>query len=248
MSTSRLSSGQIRGVDHGRGNQLVLRGVVITSTNTGTRNEKGGKDVLMRCSALEERSPFSCTCITCPRAPSLVLEARERYVGNRRSNTVGEVPAEGTLSSHTRCTCTQTPLLMLEARQRCADSRRFLSSVRATHSRLVWRSVSSTYPNSTAFAARTEETFFFLQVVSTHVHEDACAMRPQAALDCQCLPGWVLDRKPSCLMSSRLVSSRLVPSRLVPSCLCKVYEAASTTPMYFLAGIHKSMKCIKSMK
>jgi len=173
----------------------------------------------MRCSALEERSPFSCTCITCPRAPSLVLEARERYVGNRRSNTVGEVPAEGTLSSHTRCTCTQTPLLVLEARQRCADSRRFLSSVRATHSRLVWRSVSSTYPNSTAFAARTEETFFFLQVVSTHVHEDACAMRPQAALDCQSVYQggcWIGNRAVLCrAVSCRAVSCRAVSCRAV---------------------------------
>ena len=39
----RLSSDQVCGADHGR-EKLVPRGVVITSTNTGTRSENGISD------------------------------------------------------------------------------------------------------------------------------------------------------------------------------------------------------------
>ena len=44
----RYSSGKICGVDHGRG-KLVSRGVVITSTNTGTRSENGTSEEKSAC-------------------------------------------------------------------------------------------------------------------------------------------------------------------------------------------------------
>ena len=78
-------------------------------------------------------------CFTCPRPPLLVLEGRQRYVGSKRSHAVGEVPAEGSLSSRTRFTCPRVPLLVLEAKQRYVYNRRFLTSARVARLRLVWR-------------------------------------------------------------------------------------------------------------
>ena len=70
--------------------------------------------------------------------------------------------------------------------------------------------------------------------LSTRVHEDVCAARPQVTLDCRCLQWWAPNRKPSCLVSNRIVSKSLVPNRfalgrLVLNCPCEVYEAANTS-------------------
>jgi len=197
----------------------------------------------MSCSVLAEGS-LSCTRLTCPRAPLLVLEARGRYVDSRCSYAVGEVPAEESLSSRIRFTCPRSPFLVLEARQQYVSSRLFLSSARETSLHLVWCSALTTYPSSNAFVARTEQAF---EVWNMHAHS---SLRGEATGVSSLLVG--AGRKPSRLVSSRLVSSRLVSIRPVSSCLvssqlvssrlCEVRESAITAFMYFLVGMLKSIK------
>jgi len=79
--------------------------ITITNSNKGT--ETRTEEKMFPCASRRGRKEAYRlrACFTCPQPPLLVLEVREQYVGSKRSHAVGKVPAEGSLSSRTRCTC-----------------------------------------------------------------------------------------------------------------------------------------------